>query len=271
MAAVPGVTQADPRPGSSRRAAPGLQARPRPERPGGSINERVCEGCGASRREVTASVEPVETEFGRKTRINQTSCTRTTLLKGITVPHRHSRQGRRVRGGLTAGMPADLPEPARHPGEDACGCGWSGSAAPASSRVSQVLGMAALLDGRHASGLDQTKLSQKAGPVVSDVRVTAALAEDAVTVPAPPPTLLGLDLLGAAGAAKLRVADPERAVAIVSEPGADWAHGRRWSAPRPDPAAARAAIEAATWAGAPSTSTPSCSARSCSATPRRPT
>ena len=38
--------------------------------------------------------------------------------------------------------------------------------------VSQVLGMAALLDGRHAGGLDQTGLSQKAGPVISDLHIT---------------------------------------------------------------------------------------------------
>ena len=38
--------------------------------------------------------------------------------------------------------------------------------------VNQVLGMAALIDGLHVSGLDQTGLSQKGGPVVSDLRIT---------------------------------------------------------------------------------------------------
>ena len=38
--------------------------------------------------------------------------------------------------------------------------------------VNQVLGMAALIDGRHVSGLDQTGLSQKGEPVISDLRVT---------------------------------------------------------------------------------------------------
>ena len=38
--------------------------------------------------------------------------------------------------------------------------------------VNQVLGTAALLDGLHVSGLDQTGLSQKGGPVVSDLRIS---------------------------------------------------------------------------------------------------
>ena len=42
--------------------------------------------------------------------------------------------------------------------------------------VSQMLGMAALLDGQHVSGLDQTGLAQKGGPVVSDVRIAARAA-----------------------------------------------------------------------------------------------
>ena len=37
--------------------------------------------------------------------------------------------------------------------------------------VSQILQMAALLDGKHSYGLDQTGLAQKGGPVVSDVRI----------------------------------------------------------------------------------------------------
>ncbi len=114
--------------------------------------------------------------------------------------------------------------------------------------VSQVLGMAALLDGRHASGLDQTGLSQKAGPVVSDMRLTAFPVEDGVSVPsASADVLLGFDLLGAAGAANLRVADPAQTVAIVSErvvPTGQMVIDV--DAPPADTAAARAAIDAVT-------------------------
>src|SRR5208283_3249836 len=40
--------------------------------------------------------------------------------------------------------------------------------------VNQVLGMAALRAGLHVEGLDQTGLSQKAGPVTSHLRLSAA-------------------------------------------------------------------------------------------------
>ena len=38
--------------------------------------------------------------------------------------------------------------------------------------VAQTLAVAALLDGRHVRGLDQTGLAQKGGPVISDLKIT---------------------------------------------------------------------------------------------------
>jgi indolepyruvate ferredoxin oxidoreductase len=114
-----------------------------------------------------------------------------------------------------------------------------------------VLGVAALLDGRHATGLDQTGLSQKAGPVVSDVRVTAEPPEGSVTPSgAQVDVLLGLDLLGAAAARNLRVAEPGRTVAVVSTSVVPT--GQMIvdvDAGGPDVAAATAAIDEATRAG----------------------
>jgi len=216
------------------------------------INERVCEGCGdCGEKSGCLSVEPVETEYGRKTRINQSSCNKDfSCLEGdcpsfLTVipPQQRERTAPRL-------PEVPLPEPRPAADDDVrvrlVGIGGTGVVT-----VSQVLAMAALLDGLHASGLDQTGLSQKAGPVVSDVRLTRAPLAEGVTVPSgAADVLLGLDLLGAAGAASLRVADPQRTVAVVSESRAPT--GRQAidvDAPALDAAAARAAIEAATRAG----------------------
>jgi len=215
------------------------------------INERVCEGCGdCGEKSGCLSVEPVETELGRKTRINQSSCNKDySCLDGdcpsfITVIPPRDDAARRTEPRLPE---LDLPEPRQAAADDVrvrlVGIGGTGVVT-----VSQVLGMAALLDGLHASGLDQTGLSQKAGPVVSDVRLTRAPVDDGVTVPSTAvDVLLGLDLLGAAGVAALRVADPRRTVAVVSESGAPT--GRQAvdvNAPALDADAAHSAIDAAT-------------------------
>jgi indolepyruvate ferredoxin oxidoreductase len=218
------------------------------------INERVCEGCGdCGEKSGCLSVEPVETELGRKTRVNQTSCNKDfSCLEGdcpsfLTVigPKQAGAVAKRPAPPLPQ-VALPLPQP-RVAAEDVrirlVGIGGTGVVT-----VSQVLGMAALLDGRHASGLDQTGLSQKAGPVTSDVRISQTPVEDGVTVPSgAADVLLGLDLLGAAAARTLRVADPARTLAIVS--GSVVPTGAMVTdvdAAAPDADAARRAIDAVT-------------------------
>ena len=214
------------------------------------INERVCEGCGdCGQKSGCLSVEPVETEFGRKTRIHQASCNKDfSCLEGdcpsfLTVipPARAAR---------AKVSPPDVPLPDPEPCVPAddvrirlVGIGGTGVVT-----VSQVLGMAALIEGRHAAGLDQTGLSQKAGPVVSDVRLCSAEPEGAVAPSgAGADVLLGLDVLGAAGARNLRVADAERTVAVVSTSVVPTgAMVLRPDAGSPDVPAAIAAIDDAT-------------------------
>ena len=87
--------------------------------------------------------------------------------------------------------------------------------------VSQVLGTAAMLDGKVVRGLDQTGLSQKAGPVVSDLRVSSSGA-----VPASNHAnssgvdcLLAFDLLVAASDTHRVGADQARTVVVGSVAG----------------------------------------------------
>ncbi|HEX4107716.1 MAG TPA: indolepyruvate ferredoxin oxidoreductase family protein [Solirubrobacteraceae bacterium] len=211
------------------------------------INERVCEGCGDCGEQSTClSVVPVATPFGRKTQIHQASCNQDlTCLKGdcpsflvVTPPA----------GGRPRPAPTDPPfaprEPERRVGEDVLvrmpGVGGTGVLT-----VSAILQMAAHLDGRFAAGLDQIGLAQKGGPVITDVRISGAPIAGAVRASrASADVLLGLDLLGAAAADTLAVADPDRTIAVLNvgvAPTAAMVTDRRNGLPDPGRAVARVA------------------------------
>ncbi|MGV9377535.1 indolepyruvate ferredoxin oxidoreductase family protein [Nonomuraea sp. NPDC003707] len=180
------------------------------------INERVCEGCGDCGEVSTClSVQPVETEYGRKTRIHQASCNSDlSCLKGDCPSFLLVEPGT-VRRRQAPPPPAEVPEPASRPVEALIrmpGIGGTGVVT-----VSQILQMAAHLDGLYASGLDQTGLAQKGGPVVSDVRISARPLEGSVrATPGSADVLIGFDLLGAAAESNLATASPERTVAILN-------------------------------------------------------
>ncbi|MFN0026348.1 MAG: indolepyruvate ferredoxin oxidoreductase family protein [Acidimicrobiales bacterium] len=217
------------------------------------INERVCEGCGdCGVQSNCLSVQPVETEFGRKTRIHQSSCNKDySCLAGdcpsflSVVPQRSSLLGRlgaarrKVTGGSSgsgasgAGGRTSRSEggarrrPAIDEGRlieptlvvsatDATirmpGIGGTGVVT-----VSQILGTAATLDGKFVTGLDQTGLSQKAGPVVSDLRIATAAVEGSNKTTAGGVDLyLVFDQLVGLGANNIIGCDPARTVAVVS-------------------------------------------------------
>ena len=105
---------------------------------------------------------PVETEFGRKTQIHQASCNKDyfvprgrlpsfiTVVPGPKAKHR------------TPELRVELPEPRRLVDDRDFAVRMMGIGGTGVVTVNQVLGMAALMDGLHVSGLDQTGLSQKA-------------------------------------------------------------------------------------------------------------
>ncbi len=181
-----------------------------------AINERVCEGCGdCGQKSGCLSVQPVDTDFGRKTRIHQASCNLDrSCVDGDCPSFLEIIPGKRAKP--TAPLPpAALPEPQlrrRDATLRLIGIGGTGVVT-----IAQVVGMAALMDGRHVRGLDQTGLAQKGGPVISDVRI-----EDVPTGGSTRATTggvdayLGFDLLGATAPENLLTADPGRTVAVVS-------------------------------------------------------
>jgi len=182
------------------------------------INERVCEGCGDCGDQATClSLLPVPTEYGRKTRIQQSSCNLdTTCLKGdcpsflmVTVPDTAVARP-------PVPVPPLVPEPVlRVPTEVLVrmpGVGGTGVVT-----VSAILQMGAHLDGLHAAGLEQIGLAQKGGPVISDVRIGPAPIEGQLRASvASVDVLLGFDLLGAVTAETLAAADRATTVAVLN-------------------------------------------------------
>ena len=188
------------------------------------INEAVCEGCGdCGAKSHCLSVQPVETEFGPKTRIHQSSCNFDyTCIEGdcpsfieVAVP---PLAGRPRPAPSPPAPPAALPEPVR-PAVPAAGFSlfMAGMGGTGVVTASQVLATAALLEGLEISGLDQTGLSQKGGPVVSHLRLFDGPAGGSNYIGAGlADCYLGLDLLVAANPRNLARAAPDRTLAVVS-------------------------------------------------------
>jgi indolepyruvate ferredoxin oxidoreductase len=184
------------------------------------INEAVCEGCGdCGVKSNCLSVQPVDTEFGRKTQIHQSSCNKDySCLDGdcpsfLTVIPRGERR-RKERPALA--LDRALPEPTlRVPAEASVfmmGIGGTGVVT-----VNQILGTAVLLDGKHVRGLDQTGLSQKGGPVVSHLKIFERSAEVSNKVAAGgADCYLGFDFLVATSPASLDHARSDKTIAVVS-------------------------------------------------------
>jgi indolepyruvate ferredoxin oxidoreductase len=229
-----------------------------PERPQRVvINEAVCEGCGdCGAKSNCLSVHPVDTDLGRKTQIDQASCnTDYSCLDGdcpsfvtVQAPTGQSRESRPL-----PDIPSDTPEPEVKAGVDetagygivATGIGGTGVVL-----LNQVLATAAFLDGLQVTGLDQTGLSQKAGPVVSHLRLwhdapdaSSAVGDESADL------LLALDLLVAADPKHLARATPDRTVTVASTslvPTADMVRG---AAAAPEVSALVAALEERTKPG----------------------
>lgn len=184
------------------------------------INEAVCEGCGdCGAVSNCLSVQPVETEFGRKTQIHQSSCNKDyTCLEGncpafmsvipSEMPQRTAQPSFRVEQALA--------EPRRQVNGTAnilmMGIGGTGVVT-----ANQVLGTAAALDGYQVRSLDQTGLSQKGGPVVSNLKITAESVDIAPKIGASATdAFLVFDVLTATDSKNLVRAHPQRSIAIVS-------------------------------------------------------
>ncbi|ABL81346.1 MULTISPECIES: indolepyruvate ferredoxin oxidoreductase family protein [unclassified Nocardioides] len=188
------------------------------------INERVCEGCGdCGAKSNCLSVQPVGTEYGRKTQIHQASCNKDyscldgdcpSFLTVVPAATGARTTTRRVVGDLA---PDALPAPGAVVPSDEFGMRITGIGGTGVVTAAQIIATAASRSGRFVRTLDQTGLAQKGGAVVSDVKISTRPLERANKIARGEADLyLGCDVLVAAGDGYLGVASPDRTVAVVS-------------------------------------------------------
>jgi indolepyruvate ferredoxin oxidoreductase len=141
------------------------------------INPAVCEGCGdCSVKSNCLSVLPLETELGRKREIDQNACNKDfSCLEGF-CPSFVTVHGGSLRKPEAVGLGAlfiALPEPK----QPALNRPWNillpGVGGSGVTTVGALLGMAAHIEGKGCTVLDQAGLAQKFGPVITHIRIAA--------------------------------------------------------------------------------------------------
>ncbi|HJU39537.1 MAG TPA: indolepyruvate ferredoxin oxidoreductase family protein, partial [Tahibacter sp.] len=145
------------------------------------INSLVCEGCGdCGKKSFCVSVLPKETEFGRKREIDQSNCNKDySCVKGfcpsfVTV-HGGGLKKKKGKGAVdfdALPMPTFASDLAQPWNILVTGIGGTGVVT-----IGALLGMAAHLEGKGATVLDQTGLAQKGGAVTCHLRIARSPAD----------------------------------------------------------------------------------------------
>ncbi|TXL63539.1 indolepyruvate ferredoxin oxidoreductase family protein [Zeimonas arvi] len=229
------------------------------------INEAVCEGCGdCGVQSNCVSIEPVETEFGRKRKINQSACNKDySCVNGfcpsfVTVHGGKLRRAAGAGAGQAAGVQgaaqagAEAPATSRTPIAQSLAAGLPAASLPGIDgsyamlitgiggtgvvTIGALIGMAAHLEGKNVTVLDVAGLAQKNGAVMSYVRI--GRAGEPLYAPrigtAAADAVLGCDIVVTAGREALARMVPgrTRVVAnVASTPTADFTRNADWKFP----------------------------------------
>jgi indolepyruvate ferredoxin oxidoreductase len=191
------------------------------------INELVCEGCGdCGVQSNCLSVEPVETEFGRKRRINQNTCNLDySCVKGfcpsfVTVEGGTLKKPKKEQKGDLGALPP-LPDPVLPVAEQAWGIVVGGVGGTGVITVGQLLGMAAHLEGKGIVTQDAGGLAQKGGATWSHIQI--ANRPDAIFTTkvdtAKADLVIGCDAIVAAHKATLAAMQPQRSFVALNTHG----------------------------------------------------
>ncbi len=185
------------------------------------VHEDVCENCGACGVVANCmSLGKVDTEFGPKTRIHQSSCNQDQSCVKADCPSFITVQT--ITGGVVKPQPpsieATLPEPRRPALERPYNIYSPGVGGTGVITVNAILGQAATLDGNRALSFDQTGAAQKWGAVLSSLVI--ARPDDDVAANGigrgQADLYLALDLLAATEANNLARCAPARTVAVIN-------------------------------------------------------
>ena len=138
------------------------------------INEQVCEGCGdCGQKSNCVAVAAVETEYGRKRQIDQSSCNKDfSCVEGFcpSFVSVHGAQLKKGKSGTDAAFPA-VPMPGVPALDGAYGIIVTGVGGTGVVTVGAVMGMAAHLEGKGSALIDMAGLAQKGGEVASHLRI----------------------------------------------------------------------------------------------------
>lgn len=204
------------------------------------INSAVCEGCGDC-TEVSGcvSIEPLETELGTKRQINQNSCNKDfSCLKGF-CPSFVTAEGAKLRkpDSNGSGLPDVIPMPVLPSLDKTYGIVVAGIGGTGVVTIGALLGMAAHLESKGVTVLDQTGLAQKGGAVMSHIQIAASPEKiHATRIPtAEADVLIGCDEIVAASGdvlSKVRQGLSNAVINSAQTPAAEFLTDPNWKFPR---------------------------------------
>ena len=210
------------------------------------INERICEGCGdCGEKSNCLSITPVETEFGRKRQIDQSSCNKDfSCVKGF-CPSFVTIHGGTLRKPEQRNIADDdarmdpftnLPTPSLPNLDESVAILVTGIGGTGIVTIGALLAMAAHLEDKGCSTMDQTGLAQKGGAVTSHIRL-AKRPEDIHTVrigSGCADVVLGCDLLVTAdgdAVSKMHRGKTRVFLNTHQTPTGAFTHDTEWSVP----------------------------------------
>ncbi|WP_454914645.1 indolepyruvate ferredoxin oxidoreductase family protein [Xanthobacter sediminis] len=187
------------------------------------INERVCEGCGdCGVKSNCVSVQPLETEWGRKREIDQSSCNKDfSCVNGfcpsfVTV---HGAKPKKVAAAVAgAGDWPQLPDPKLPQIHGTYSIIATGVGGTGVVTIGAILGMAAHLEGKACGMIDMAGLAQKGGAVYSHIRLAHSPSDiTAIRVPARgADVVLGGDIVVAGTKKVLAAVKPGETLVVVN-------------------------------------------------------